>query len=164
MKQYMFVFAALVGVLLIGCADQSSVNAPEVSTATLPQVTDGGVTSFSSIPVDEVVVDEKTGQRFSVQGTIDANFSKDETSYTLVTVASLTVASVPDGKDHNASIFANTVDQGPFEGEFDITKSYKLGGFPPNSQLRITLHVGDPVTLQGMNIALGGDAIGIEAD
>ncbi len=163
MKHPFVALAALVGLLLAGCADQSSVNAP-ITAVTSSHLTDAGSTSFSSLAIDEVVVDERTGQHFAVQGSLACDFAKDEASYTLTTAASLMVLSDPNGKEFSAAINSNQVDRGPYTGDFDITKFYKIGGLPSGSQLRIALHVGDVITVESIRIVVGRDEIGIEAE
>lgn len=164
MKHHIVVFAALAGSLLAGCADQSSLNAPVTAVSPSHQLTDAGSTSFAGFTIDEIVTDDK-GRRFVVQGTINCDFSRDEASYTLVTVASLTVVSDPDEKGLNASINSNEVNRDAYTGAFDIAKMYKLGGFPSGSHLRVALHVGDTITIESISIVVGReDEIGIEAD
>lgn len=157
-------FALFAGLLFVGCADQSSVDAPITAATSSQYLTDAGSTSFSNLAIDELIVDERTGQHFVVQGSLACDFSKDGTSYTLATAASLTVMSEPDGKDFRATINSNQVDRGPYTGDFNITKLYKIEGLPSGSQLRIVLHVSDATTIESVRIAVGREEIGIEAE
>ncbi len=166
MKKSSAILSALV-FFLVGCADQSGINNPVGATQTSHQSVgsvDGIPTQFTSLPVDEVVIDEKSGAAYAVRGTINCDFFKSDEEYTFTTVASLTVSNEPDGKEYTGNISSNNVDKGPASGDIQISRSYKLPGLPPGSSLSVHFRIVTQPTIEGMSIRVARDESGIETE
>jgi hypothetical protein len=156
-----------IAMMLVGCADQSGINGPIGSgqaSAVFTGSFDANSTQITTIDVDAVVTDEKSGESYAVRGSVLADFYKGESVFILTTQASLTVSKEPDGKEYTGAINAGNVDKGVISNDIQVTRSYKLPGLPAGSYLTLHFRVVNEPIIEAMEIRVAKDDSGIEGE
>lgn len=160
MKIQTIALSAIAAMLLIGCSEQSSLNSPVTSVpihqqATAKAIAPARIHASAGFNIDQVVIDQETGDAYSVTGTIAFDYSNDQGNYTFATHPSLTIVNTEGGKGYQSAIETKTSDDGKEDGEIAVVKEYKLPGLPSGSFLRVEFHMTDIVSLQSVAIVVG---------
>jgi hypothetical protein len=143
--------AAVAGLLLIGCSDQSSINSPageSVKMTSLAKLSNDG-----KFELDQTVVDEVTGESYVVSGTIYYDYQKDGGDYSLLVNPFLEVRNSLAVRKQKMSFDAKNYFSGIIEEEqVALEQQYRLVGISENLILRVVFNAGEEISISAISI------------
>lgn len=140
MKLRMFAVAAIAGMLVVGCNQESSVNSPVAEPGSSIKSSLGKISASGVLKIDETIYDEAAGDRYSVAGMVHYESSYDYGDYSFGCNAELIVSDNISGVP--AVVQEKRVTSGSMKGKIlNLSQNYALDGSMSGKSLRVNFRL-----------------------